>query len=64
MIQNSDAIRISQIELTNFKSWQGTHNISFDHQGLSCIVGANGSGKSNIIDSLLFVFGWRARALR
>lgn len=33
-------------------------------QSLSCIVGANGSGKSNVIDSLLFVFGYRSSKIR
>lgn len=31
---------------------------------MSCIIGANGSGKSNTIDSLLFVFGFRATKTR
>lgn len=33
-------------------------------QGLTSIVGANGSGKSNVIDSLLFVFGYRSSKIR
>ena len=33
-------------------------------QHLTCIVGPTGSGKSNVIDALLFVFGFRARNLR
>lgn len=33
-------------------------------QSLTCIVGANGSGKSNVIDSLLFVFGYRSTKIR
>ena len=47
---------IKQIELENFKSFAG--HIKFDFvNGFNAIAGANGSGKSNIIDSLLFVFG-------
>lgn len=30
----------------------------------NAIVGANGSGKSNVIDALLFVFGYRSAKLR
>jgi len=33
-------------------------------QSLTSIVGANGSGKSNVIDSLLFVFGYRSTKIR
>jgi len=33
-------------------------------QSLTSIVGANGSGKSNVIDSLLFVFGYRSSKIR
>jgi chromosome segregation protein len=47
---------IKQIELENFKSFAG--HIKFDFvNGFNAIAGANGSGKSNIIDALLFVFG-------
>lgn len=31
---------------------------------MTSIVGANGSGKSNVIDSLLFVFGYRSSKIR
>lgn len=31
---------------------------------MTSIVGANGSGKSNVIDSLLFVFGYRSTKIR
>ena len=33
-------------------------------QNFTAIIGANGSGKSNVIDSLLFVFGYRAAKIR
>ena len=47
---------IKQVELDNFKSFAG--HIKFDFiNGFNAIAGANGSGKSNIIDALLFVFG-------
>ncbi|MCL4372854.1 chromosome segregation protein SMC [Candidatus Parvarchaeota archaeon] len=47
---------IKQVELDNFKSFAG--HVKFDFvNGFNAIAGANGSGKSNIIDALLFVFG-------
>ena len=47
---------IKQVELDNFKSFAG--HVKFDFiKGFNAIAGANGSGKSNIIDALLFVFG-------
>lgn len=58
------SLRIVAIHLENFKSWFGTHCIHLDPTKFTAIVGANGSGKSNIIDALLFVFGWKAKRLR
>lgn len=58
------SLRIVAIHLENFKSWFGTHHIHLDPTKFTAIVGANGSGKSNIIDALLFVFGWKAKRLR
>ncbi|MGC8533087.1 MAG: AAA family ATPase [Candidatus Parvarchaeum sp.] len=47
---------IKEVELDNFKSFAG--HVKFDFvNGFNAIAGANGSGKSNIIDALLFVFG-------
>lgn len=34
------------------------------HKSFSAIVGPNGNGKSNIIDAMLFVFGYRASKIR
>ena len=55
---------LTKLRLVNFKSYAGEHILGPFKPYFSCILGANGSGKSNVIDSLLFVFGWRARALR
>ncbi|CAL6019169.1 SMC4-like_protein [Hexamita inflata] len=57
-------LRISAIHLENFKSWYGKNIIKFDKQKFTAIVGSNGSGKSNIIDAILFVCGWQAKQLR
>ena len=55
---------IAKIELTNFKSYYGTKVIGPLHKNFTSIVGPNGSGKSNTIESLLFVFGKRAKQMR
>ena len=55
---------IAKIELTNFKSYAGTKVIGPLHKNFTSIVGPNGSGKSNTIESLLFVFGKRAKQMR
>ncbi|KAJ1516633.1 hypothetical protein HMI55_001803 [Coelomomyces lativittatus] len=55
---------ITYMVLENFKSYAGTQKIGPFHKSFTAVVGANGSGKSNIIDALLFVFGYRANKLR
>ncbi len=46
---------LDSVIIHNFKSFKHV-NIKFS-KGFNCIVGANGSGKSNICDSLLFALG-------
>lgn len=58
------ALRLEAINITNFKSFRGVHQISGLNKHLTAIVGPNGSGKSNIIDSILFVLGFKARKMR
>ncbi len=47
---------IKDLHLRGFKSFNKKTELKFG-PGLSCIVGANGSGKSNVLDSLCFVLG-------
>jgi len=47
---------ISQLQLRGFKSFNRKTDIVFG-PGLNCIIGANGSGKSNVVDSLCFILG-------
>ncbi|XP_062856849.1 structural maintenance of chromosomes protein 1B [Trichomycterus rosablanca] len=54
---------IKQIEVENFKSWRGKQTIG-PFKRFTCIVGTNGSGKSNVMDALGFVMGERASSLR
>lgn len=55
---------IKKIELQGFKSFPERTKIIF-HPGITAIVGPNGTGKSNIVDALLWVLGGlRQKGLR
>ncbi|CAN9498997.1 unnamed protein product [Ophioblennius macclurei] len=54
---------LKQIDLENFKSWRGKQVIG-PFMRFNCIIGTNGSGKSNLMDALSFVMGERPAALR
>ena len=47
---------IKKIELQGFKSFPERTKILL-HPGITCIVGPNGTGKSNIVDALLWALG-------
>ncbi len=55
---------IKKIELQGFKSFPERTRIIF-HPGITAIVGPNGTGKSNIVDALIWVLGGqRAKSLK
>ncbi|KAG7221093.1 hypothetical protein INR49_017534, partial [Caranx melampygus] len=54
---------LRQIDIENFKSWRGKKVIG-PFMRFNCIIGTNGSGKSNVMDALGFVMGERAASLR
>ncbi|MFN4133607.1 MAG: AAA family ATPase, partial [Candidatus Hadarchaeales archaeon] len=54
---------ISGLELRGFKSFGNTKVAISLSKGLTAITGKNGSGKSNIVDALCFVFGERSKKL-
>ena len=57
-------MHIKRLEIDNFKSFANKTEIPF-FPGFTAIAGINGSGKSNIIDSILFTLGLSSsRALR
>ncbi len=56
--------RLEWIELTNFKSYAGTHRLGPFNEGVNAVIGPNGSGKSNVMDAIAFVLGSKSRDLR
>uniref|UniRef100_A0AAY4CFA2 SMC hinge domain-containing protein n=1 Tax=Denticeps clupeoides TaxID=299321 RepID=A0AAY4CFA2_9TELE len=54
---------LKQLDVENFKSWEGKQIIG-PFMRFNCIIGTNGSGKSNLMDALGFVMGERASSLR
>ncbi len=55
---------IKKLELQGFKSFADRTKIVF-HPGITAIVGPNGTGKSNLVDAMLWVLGGRRqRAVR
>ncbi|XP_061107767.1 structural maintenance of chromosomes protein 1B [Conger conger] len=54
---------LKQLDVENFKSWRGKQVIG-PFNRFNCIIGTNGSGKSNVMDALSFVMGERASSLR
>ena len=62
--ESQHSLYLQRIVVENFKSYFGRHAVGDFHPDFTSIVGSNGSGKSNIIDALLFVFGFRSNYLR
>ncbi|XP_054588689.1 structural maintenance of chromosomes protein 1B isoform X2 [Nothobranchius furzeri] len=54
---------LKEIIVENFKSWRGKQIIG-PFMRFNCIIGTNGSGKSNVMDALSFAMGERAASLR
>ncbi|GFR29690.1 structural maintenance of chromosomes protein 4, partial [Trichonephila clavata] len=55
---------ITHLTVKNFKSYAGEQQIGFFDKNFTAVVCPNGSGKSNVIDAMMFVFGRRAKNIR
>jgi chromosome segregation protein len=50
-------LKLRKVEVLGFKSFLEKTHITFSGTGLTCIVGPNGCGKSNIVDAISWVLG-------
>ena len=50
-------LKLRKVELVGFKSFCEKTHITFSGSGLTCIIGPNGCGKSNIVDAISWVLG-------
>ncbi len=50
-------LKLRKVEVVGFKSFLEKSHLKFSGSGLTCIVGPNGCGKSNIVDAISWVLG-------
>ncbi len=50
-------LKLRKVEILGFKSFCEKTQVTFSGTGLTCIVGPNGCGKSNIVDAISWVLG-------
>jgi chromosome segregation protein len=50
-------LKLRKVEMVGFKSFCEKTHLTFSGTGLSCIIGPNGCGKSNIVDAVSWVLG-------
>ncbi len=57
------ATQVNKVVLKGFKTFRNKTSVPF-FEGLTAIVGENGSGKSNLVEAISFVMGRRSSQLR
>jgi chromosome segregation protein len=50
-------LKLRKVEMLGFKSFCEKTTITFSGTGITCIVGPNGCGKSNVVDAISWVLG-------
>ncbi len=50
-------LKLRKVDIVGFKSFFERTHVTFSGTGLTCIVGPNGCGKSNIVDAISWVLG-------
>ncbi|MGH9709482.1 MAG: AAA family ATPase, partial [Candidatus Acidiferrales bacterium] len=50
-------LKLRKVELLGFKSFCEKTQIVFSGSGVTCIIGPNGCGKSNVVDAISWVLG-------
>ena len=50
-------LKLRKVELVGFKSFCEKTHITFSGSGLTCIIGPNGCGKSNVADAIRWALG-------
>src|SRR5271169_6115147 len=56
-------LKLRKVEIVGFKSFFERTQVAFSGTGLTCIVGPNGCGKSNIVDAISWVLGEQSHKL-